>query len=183
MPSPTRRVVTGKDDTGKAVALIDAVAANVRERKEMGAASTLLWVTDSIPAHFSRDADAAARNVGIHPPANGTVFRVVEFAPASDIHSDYETRLGIMKEMGLVPEGPTRERPRDPGMHQTNSVDYAVIVSGEIDMLLDDSEVHLRAGDVVVQQGTNHAWVNRGDQPCKVAFILIDAKPESTAAR
>lgn len=61
-------------------------------------------------------------------------------------------------------------------MHQTNSVDYAVIMSGEIDMLLDDSEVHLRAGDVVVQQGTNHAWVNRGDQPCKVAFILIDAQ-------
>lgn len=176
MPSPTRRVVTGKDATGKAVAMIDAVAANVRERKEMGAASTLLWVTDATPARFSRDVDAGARNVGIHPPANGTVFRVVEFAPASDVHADYETRLGIMNEMGLAPEGPTRERPRDPGMHQTNSVDYAVIMSGEIDMLLDDSEVHLRAGDVVVQQGTNHAWVNRGDQPCKVAFILIDAE-------
>jgi mannose-6-phosphate isomerase-like protein (cupin superfamily) len=156
--------------------MVDGVAANVRERKETGAASTLLWVTDSTPARFSHDADAAARRVGVHPPANGTIFRVVEFAPAKDVHTDYETRLRVMKDMGLAPEGPTRETPRDPGMHQTNSVDYAVIMSGEIDMLLDDSEVHLRAGDVVVQQGTNHAWVNRGDQPCKVAFILIDAQ-------
>jgi mannose-6-phosphate isomerase-like protein (cupin superfamily) len=176
MPSATRRVVTGKDATGKAVAMIDGVAANPRERKETGVASTLLWVTDTTPARFSHDADAAARNIGVHPPAHGTIFRVVEFAPAKDVHSDYETRLRMMKEMGLTPEGPTREQPRDPGMHQTNSVDYAVIMSGEIDMLLDDSEVHLRAGDVVVQQGTNHAWVNRGDHPCKVAFILIDAQ-------
>lgn len=176
MPSATRRVVTGKDASGKAVAMIDGVAANVRERKETGIAGTLLWVTDSTPAGFSHDADAAAPNIGVHPPANGTIFRVVEFSPARDVHSDYETRLRIMKEMGPAPEGPTRENPRDPGMHQTNSVDYAVIMSGEIDMLLDDSEVHLRAGDVVVQQGTNHAWVNRGDQPCKVAFILIDAQ-------
>ena len=175
MSSPTRRVVTGKDSTGKAVAMIDGAAGNVRERQETGAASTLLWVTDSTPARFSYDSDAAARQVGVHPPASGTIFRVVEFAPAKDVHTGYETRLRIMKEMGLAPEGSTREHPRDPGMHQTNSVDYAVIMSGEIDMLLDDSEVHLRAGDVVVQQGTNHAWVNRGDQPCKVAFILIDA--------
>jgi mannose-6-phosphate isomerase-like protein (cupin superfamily) len=60
-------------------------------------------------------------------------------------------------------------------MHHTRTVDYAVILSGGIDMLLDDSEVHLNAGDVVIQRGTNHAWVNRGNEPCKVAFVLIDA--------
>jgi uncharacterized cupin superfamily protein len=63
-------------------------------------------------------------------------------------------------------------------MHWTSSVDYAIVMSGEIDMLLDDSEVHLKAGDVVVQQGTNHAWVNRGTAPCRIAFILIDAVDE-----
>ena len=65
---------------------------------------------------------------------------------------------------------------RHPGMHRTRSVDYAIVLEGEIDMLLDEGEVHLQAGDVLVQQGTNHAWVNRGAAPCRIAFVLIDAK-------
>jgi naringenin degradation protein FdeH len=84
-----------------------------------------------------------------------------------------------MRQMGLHPEGPTRDHPRDPGMHRTRTLDYAIILTGEIDLLLDDSEVHLRAGDVVIQQATNHAWVNRGETPCAVAFILIDAKDDA----
>ena len=67
--------------------------------------------------------------------------------------------------------------PRHPFMHRTRTVDYAIILQGEIDMLLDDSEIHLKAGDVLVQQGTNHAWVNRGVEVCRIAFVLIDAKP------
>jgi uncharacterized cupin superfamily protein len=61
-------------------------------------------------------------------------------------------------------------------MHRTLTIDYAIIMQGEIDMLLDDSEVHLNAGDVLVQQGSNHAWVNRGTEPCRIAFILIESK-------
>jgi uncharacterized cupin superfamily protein len=61
-------------------------------------------------------------------------------------------------------------------MHKTRSVDYAVVMEGEIDMILDDGEVHLASGDVMVQQGTDHAWVNRGERPCRIAFVLIDAK-------
>jgi uncharacterized cupin superfamily protein len=61
-------------------------------------------------------------------------------------------------------------------MHRTATIDYAIILSGQIDMLLDDTEVHLQAGDTVVQRGTNHAWVNRGDQPCRIAFILVSAQ-------
>ena len=90
--------------------------------------------------------------------------------------SDYDTRLGLIRALGLSPEGPSRDHPRDPGMHRTRTIDYAVIVSGEIDLLMDDTDVHLQAGDVVVQRGTNHAWVNRGEHPCRIAFILIDAK-------
>jgi quercetin dioxygenase-like cupin family protein len=72
---------------------------------------------------------------------------------------------------------PKRGRPpRHPAMHRTRTVDYAIVMAGEIDMLLDDSEIHLKAGDVLVQQGTNHAWVNRGTEPCRIAFVLIDAK-------
>jgi naringenin degradation protein FdeH len=176
MSSPIRRVVTGKDPTGKAIAMIDGPAPSVHQRSEMGLAITLLWVTDSVPADLSSNEDAGLRKVGIPPPTGGTIFRVVEFGPEKDVTADYETRLKVIQGMGLAPEGPTRERPRDPAMHRTRTIDYAVILSGEIDMLLDDSEVHLKAGDVVVQRGTNHAWVNRGNAPCQVAFILVDAK-------
>ena len=71
--------------------------------------------------------------------------------------------------------GAAHADPRHATMHRTRSVDYAVVIEGEIDMLLDDSEVRLRAGDVLVQRGTDHAWVNRGKQNCRIAFVLIDA--------
>jgi hypothetical protein len=173
---PVRRVVTGKDANGKAVAMIDGLSTSVHRRAELGLTNTLLWVTDSVPASLSSTEDAATRKVGITPPAGGTIFRVIEFAPQKDVTADYETRLKLTQGIGLAPEGPSREHPRDPGMHRTRTIDYAVILSGEIDMLLDDSEVHLKACDVVVQRGTNHAWVNRGEAPCQVAFILVDAK-------
>jgi uncharacterized cupin superfamily protein len=73
--------------------------------------------------------------------------------------------------MGLTGQSDSKHA----GMHRTRSVDYAVVMDGEIDMILDDGEVHLEAGDVLVQQGTDHAWVNRGARPCRIAFVLIDA--------
>ena len=176
MSSTIRRIVTGKDTSGKAVALIDAPATSIHHRAELGLTNTLLWMTDSSRADLLSPEDAGNRKIGIAPPSGGTIFRVVEFAPQKDITVDYKTRLKIMQGLGVAPEGKSRAHPRDAGMHKTKTIDYAVVVSGEIDMLLDDSEVHLKAGDVVVQRGTNHAWVNRGNAPCQVAFILIDAK-------
>jgi mannose-6-phosphate isomerase-like protein (cupin superfamily) len=176
LSSPIRRVITGKDATGKAIAIIDGPATSVHHRPEVGLAITNLWLTDSTPADLSNPEDTAARKVGIPPPPSGTIFRIVEFAPEKEITSDYDTRLKMIQAIGLAPEGPTRELPRDAAMHRTRTVDYAIIISGEIDMLLDDTEVHMKAGDVLVQRGTNHAWVNRSGAPCKVAFILVDAK-------
>jgi len=175
-PVPIRRVVTGKDATGKAVVLFDGPASNVRVRKETGAAATFLWLSEATPADISRTDDAVAQYAAIPPPPNGSIFRIVEVAPEKNITADYETRLRHARQMGLAPEGPTRDRPRHPGMHRTRTLDYAIILSGEVDMLLDDSDVHLKPGDVVIQQGTNHAWVNRGSEPCRIAFILIDAQ-------
>jgi len=175
MPVPIRRVVTGKDATGKAIVMIDGPA-NPRVRAETGIANTVLWVTDAMPPLVTQRVDAADQKIGVHPPPNGTIFRMVEFPPEKEVRADYQLRLRLMREMGLAPEGPSREHPRDAGMHRTRTLDYAVVVAGEIDMLLDESEVHLKAGDVVIQQGTNHAWVNRGSEPCRVAFILIDGK-------
>ena len=146
----TRRVVTGHA-AGKAVVLHDGPAPNVKVRPGSGLVSTLLWATDESPADLAGSADRAAREIGIPPPRNGSIFRVVDFPP------------GAKGEM-----------------HRTPSVDYAVVLEGEIDMLLPDAVVHLGAGDVLVQQGTNHAWVNRGAVNCRIAFVLIDAKsPEA----
>jgi naringenin degradation protein FdeH len=173
--SPIRRVVTGKDASGKAIAMIDAVASSVHHREQLGVTNTILWVTDSTPADLSNSEDAANKKVGIVPPASGTIFRVVEFAPEREVKADYQTKLRLFQGLGVAPEGASREKPRDPTMHRTKTVDYAVILSGEIDMLLDDSDIHLKPGDVVIQRGTNHAWVNRGTHPCQVAFVIVDA--------
>jgi len=109
--------------------------------------SCVVWSTGSFPADNSDDADGGARDVATTDP-NGTVFRVIQYEP------------------GVTPRN-----------HRTESVDYAVVISGEIDMELDGSEVHLRAGDVLVQRGTIHNWVNRGTEPCVIAFVLVAAKP------
>ena len=171
MLQPIRRVVTVCDGEGKAVVGIDGPASNVRVRMASGGlVSTLLWVTDETPADISGPADRADREIGVGPPARGSAFRIVDFPPTADSTSmDNEA---VTREMGINHSGGAA---RHPLMHRTRSIDYAVVMSGEIDMLLDDTEVHLRAGDVLVQQGTNHAWVNRGSEICRIAFVLIDA--------
>ena len=99
---------------------------------------------------------------------NGAVLRSVGRTDLS-----IENNAAILREMGVAAgSAPVRHA----HMHRTRSVDYAIVLSGEIDMLLDDSEVHLKAGDIMVQQGTNHAWVNRGTEVCRIAFVLIDGQ-------
>jgi quercetin dioxygenase-like cupin family protein len=171
MKREIRRVVTGHDKDGKAIVVIDGNAPNVRERKAANVVSTLLWVVEETPADISGSADRAVNEVGVAPPANGSVLRIVDFLPVADAASRDNAQM--LQEMGIHAEG--GKPPRHAFTHRTKSVDYAIVLSGEIDMLLDDSEVHLKAGDILVQQGTNHAWVNNGKEPCRIAFVLIDA--------
>jgi len=168
-----RRVVTVVDDDGKAVVLLDGDNPHKMVRPNRNSVSRLLWLTDRSPAAMSGTADRAAVNTGIAPPAGGSIFRIVEFPP---ITPEIERLDPNQMQSELGPHAPKRGRPpRHPLMHRTRTVDYAIVMEGEIDMLLDDSEIHLRAGDVLIQQGTNHAWVNRGTSPCRIAFVLIDA--------
>ena len=113
----------------------------------------VIWTTESFPVDNRGDEDGALRQTGTTLP-NGTVFRIVEFGP------------------GVAPR-----------RHRTDSIDYAVVMSGEIDMELDGAVVQLRAGDVLVQRGTIHNWVNRGSEPCVIAFVLIDAKPVTVGGK
>ena len=152
MAVQVRRVVTGHDAKGRAVVTIDEVSKNITSNRP-GASACVVWTTESFPVNNTGDADEGLRKVGT-TLKNGTVFRVIEFAP------------------GVAPRN-----------HRTDSIDYAVVVSGEIDMEVDDAVVHLKAGDVLVQRGTIHNWVNRGTQPCVMAFILIDAKPVDVAGK
>ena len=111
-----------------------------------GATACNVWTTEGFPVSNDGDADEGLRKVAT-TLKNGTIFRVIEFAP------------------GLAARN-----------HRTDSIDYIVVISGEIDMELDDSVVHLKAGDVMVQRGTIHNWVNRSTAPCVLAVVLIDAK-------
>jgi hypothetical protein len=166
-----RRVVTGHDDDGKAVVLADGPAPNVRQRWS-GIVSTLAWATDETPADIAGTADRADRDSGVAPPPSGSILRIVDFPPVAAAPAiDHAT---VTREMGL--DAGHGAPPRHAFTHRTCSIDYAIVIEGEIDMLLDDSEVHLGPGDIVVQQGTNHAWVNNGTTTCRIAFVLIDAK-------
>ena len=171
-PPEVRRVVTALDASGKAVVLIDERTRLTAPRPPNYAAN--IWVTDKSPPDFSSKDDRGKTKIGLVPPKSGTVFRIVDFAP--DSQGEHPTDMNhMMKIVGA--EAPKRGLPpRHPMMHRTRSLDYAIIMSGEIDMLLDEGEVHLKAGDVIVQQATNHAWVNRSGKPCRVAFILIDSQ-------
>jgi len=140
-----RRVITGHDEAGKSVVVIDDVAQNGASRRR-GHDSRVVWVTDgAIPANAG-NADAGATEVGRPPPDGGTIFRIMELQPDQDIE-----------------------------MHKTQTIDYVVVIEGELNLVLDDTEVALRPGDCLVQRGTNHAWRNTGSGPCRIAAVLVDA--------
>ncbi len=142
-----RRVVTGHDRDGRARVIIDGVATNTITLRQ-GANAALVWTTEGLPISNQGDADTSLRRIGT-TLEEGTEFRVIDYAP------------------GVTPR-----------MHRTESIDYAIVMSGEIWLELDDGEeILLRAGDVLVQRGTIHNWINRSDTTCRIAFVLIAAAP------
>jgi quercetin dioxygenase-like cupin family protein len=129
---------------------MDGAPTNARHGAS-GSVSTLIWCSDSAPADISVGEtveDMGSRKLGTAPPALGTRVTVIDF-PAGNA----------------------------PAMHRTETIDYVFVLAGEIDMDMDDSTVKMKAGDVMVQRGTNHSWVNRSDKPARLAFVLVDAKP------
>jgi mannose-6-phosphate isomerase-like protein (cupin superfamily) len=163
-----RRVATALDANDKAIALFDS-----RVTLESGSTpSAKLWVTDTAPAGLSFTDDSGAKPTAL-PPDLGTALLMVEFPPLDAAEEAKMDPNFMMKVIGE--RAPARGLPVTL-MHRTRTVDYAVVLSGEIDMMLDDSVVHVRAGDVIVQQATNHAWINRGTQPCRILFALIDSR-------
>lgn len=150
-----RRVVTGHDAHGVSVVVEDGIVPVHRVMPQDGVGFYEIWQTDASPAPLlpTEPSDPTRRSLRVPPEPNGTKIRINEFFPGF-----------------LTSDG--RQSP----VHRTESIDYGIVLEGEIVLILDDSEVTLRAGDVVVQRGTDHAWANRTDAVCRVAFILIDAE-------
>ena len=167
-----KRVVTGHDAQGLSVVIIQDEPKAIVLEKAGGLRLTELWATHESPADIFGNADKAKRPQRIEPDPMGSVFRVIEYPPDSE-------RLKTLKpDEHFASMGATaadRATRRHPGMHRTKTIDYAIVLSGEIYAVLDEGEVLLKAGDVLVQRGTNHAWSNRTNKAALIAFVLIDA--------
>ena len=139
-----------------------------------GLALTDHWETGAAPANNAGDKDAAARPVRLEPPENGTLLRIVEFPPDSAWRGSVDGAAAF-KSIGA---GHVKDRASsDPMMHKTSTVDYIIVLKGEIHAIMETGEKLLRAGDILVQRGTNHSWSVRGNEPCIVAAVLVSAKP------
>jgi mannose-6-phosphate isomerase-like protein (cupin superfamily) len=164
MVQKIRRFVTGHSAAGKAIVMIDDHAPNATEIKGWpGLGVTEIWVTDEMPVDNHGAKDRSLRPMRHDPTPSGTIFRVVEIPPESA-----GSKIDPAAAFGHL--GSTN-------MHKTDSIDYLVVISGSMHMLMEEGEVELHAGDCIVQRGTNHAWVNRSGKPCLLAAVLIDAKP------
>jgi mannose-6-phosphate isomerase-like protein (cupin superfamily) len=156
MVQKIRRFVTGHNAAGKAIVMIDDHAPNATEIKGWpGLGVTEVWVNDEMPVA-------------------GTIFRVVEIPPENaGTKIDPDAAFG---HLGSTNKPSAKDSSKHPTMHKTNSIDYLVVISGSMHMMMEEGEVELHAGDCIVQRGTNHAWVNRSGKPCLLAAVLIDAK-------
>lgn len=174
MAKKFRRVVTGHKD-GVATVISDTEASCILQRPNRpGVTLTNFWMNDQTPAVMERHDDPVDGPLTLQPPTNGSVFRVVQFDPENpEVLAKLDGKAAFA-EMGAGDN--VVENARHPFMHRTDSLDYSIVLSGEIYMMMDEEEFLVKAGDVIVQQGTNHAWSNRGTEPCLIMFVLTDAK-------
>jgi Cupin domain len=169
---PVRRIVTGDTAQGRSRILADGAPPALSVPERPGYRVSNLWVTSDTPAPIAAP-DAVAAHKGVSPPQRGTVLRVIDYPP--DAKDPAERKRQLAATFGkLYPDAEHHVDDKHPGMHRTVTVDYAIILEGEIVAILDDEETVLRAGDILVQRGTNHAWANRSDRIARICFVLID---------
>ena len=173
---PVRRLVSGVDASGKSIFTEDAPPKSVRSVPERpGYYAHEVWVTPGAPISL-RDGDLTGQVKTVAPGKGGSILRVIDFPPEPKDPAERErgmkaTFAKLYKDADHKPENSPH-----PGMHQTETLDYAIVLSGEIVAIMDHEEKLMKAGDILIQRGTNHAWANRFDSPCRIAFVLMDAK-------
>ena len=179
---PVRRIVAGNDENGKASVLSDGPSPDVRtDPARPGFQSTRIWVTDSTPARTKGIRETLDTPHTIETPKNGSVCRFVTFPPDAwyidDVNADKVK--SFFESMGSPGASTHSAGSPHPYMQKTETLDFCHILEGEITLVLDTEEVHLREGDTVIQRGTNHAWSNRSDKPCTIIFSQHDATCET----
>ena len=181
-----RRIVTGHDRNGKSIVAIDTMLTPAQAAAAAGASFYEIWNTAGSPTPVDSGADPTGRKLQIAPPPSGSIVRFVDFQPEAQRPpaQDGAAARKAFEAIGSGGDSTWRPGAPHPFMHRTETVDYGIVLEGEITLILDDSEVTLKASDVVIQRGTDHAWANRSDKICRMAFILLDGKfaPELQAA-
>jgi Cupin domain len=172
---PIRRIITEDDAHGRSRIVEDAPATAIRTvevRPNYRAVN--IWHTKVSPAAIHAP-DTVAEHKGILPPKNGTVLRIIDYPPEAADPVLRQKQIAATFNNGIFADAAhdTREGAH-PGMHRTETVDYAIILEGEIWAVMDDGETLMKTGDVLVQRGTNHAWANRSSKTCRICFVLID---------
>lgn len=168
-----RRLVTGHDNNGQSMFIIDGIAESVLIVAQMGGlTATDLWETYQSPADNRGEKDNADRPVHLEPGATGSIFRVVEFPPDSTWKDNADSAAAFD---ALQAGHAADQASGDASMHKTNSVDYALVLEGEIWAVMDVEERLMKQGDVLIQRGTNHGWANKSDSNCRVMFVLCGA--------
>ena len=187
MARPIRRVVTGHDKNGKAIILSDGAVPVVHSNPmRPGQLSYEVWKTSAMPIPLPpQEPEPTGGKRQLHPAGSGTVFRISEVPPESDaIRNLTPEQARAAFAASNAEEASTWGRGgRHPLMHRTETVDYAVVLEGEIQLLLDEGEVNLKAGDVVIQRGTNHAWRNPTNKPTRMLYVLMDGKFDPAMAQ
>ena len=180
MQKPFRRVVTGHDAAGRAVLLSDAPPTRVQVVGEHGPTFYEVWNTRETPARIDRGSgEPHESQLTLAPPRNGTRIRVLDIPPETQAMAkmDAATARAHFAEIGAAGASTAGDpKARHPMMHRTQSIDYGIVLEGEITLILDEGETTVKAGDIVIQRGTNHGWANRSGKNCRIAFILIDGK-------
>jgi mannose-6-phosphate isomerase-like protein (cupin superfamily) len=177
-----KRVVTGHDANGKAVVLSQDAPAKIAHIDAIpGTYFYEIWNTNQMPVGLAKAAaDPTLKELQLRPTPSGSVIRFVDIPPdTADYLAHGARKMGqAFSQIGDAHASTVKKSSPHPLMHRTESIDYGIVIEGEMTLVLDDSEVTLKPGDVVVQRGTNHAWSNRGSVPCRMAFILLDGRYE-----
>jgi mannose-6-phosphate isomerase-like protein (cupin superfamily) len=176
-PKPVRRLITVDDEHGRSRKIADGPSPDVRiDPARPGYSSTRIWVTDRTPARIGGITETLDRPHTLEPPPGGSVCRVVTFPPEqAGARVSAAAVQDFFAAMGSPQASTGGPGARHPYMQKTRTLDFCLILDGEITLVLDTQEVSLKAGDTVVQRGTNHAWSNRSNRPCTIAFSSHDA--------
>lgn len=182
---PIHRVVTGHDADGKAIIASSGPLPTVVEITAIpGTVFHEVWSTTGAPAPVENGADPTLGPLMLPPPKQGTRIRFVDIPPDTDelLSGGAAKMKQAFTQIGDEAASTVKAHSPHPLMHRTESVDYGIVIEGELTLVLDDSEVQLKAGSVVVQRGTNHAWANRSGRPCRMLFVLVDGAYEPSLA-